>query len=148
CAVIAGAALIIARPEELRPHENWDMIAYIGSAMMYDTTDPVQIHDRAYAALKQGVGAIEYRELTRKGYYGDNAADPYYFAQQLTWVSIKPLYVMLVYAFHWMGWVQAAVFISALSWVVIAAILVCWTQRIALSLLLVFCPPIYGMARV
>ncbi len=144
-ALVSG--IVWKRTDLLRPRHNWDMLGYIGSAVASDTTDPIAIHGQTYAALRSALEESELGELLTGTYRGDVAANPYHFAQQIPFYSVKPLYVLGVRLFRGVGLVKATMAVSLLSWLGIAIIVFLWTHRLWVSLLLIFCPPIFELAR-
>jgi len=108
------------------PANNYDMLPYIASAIEYDTADINRIHIETYAAVKQsGV------DFTHGPYWEDMAASPEHFHQLLPIYAVKPLYVLLIYALHKVGfaYVRSSVLISVVSMVVAFLVIAVWLRR-------------------
>ena len=108
----------------LQPEYTWDLLGYIGSATR--STDAVVIHDTALNALHSVRATPELQ--ADLPYRVDMIANPYHFAEQLPFYSIKPLYVALIQGLHSEGlpFPRATVTISAVSNFALAVILWLW----------------------
>jgi hypothetical protein len=108
----------------LQPQFTWDLVGYIGTAV--DSSDPVTIHKITFAAIKPVSSGAEIQ--VDNPYRVDVAANPYHFAEQLPFYSIKPVYVELIKVIHHAGmpFPRAAILISAASNFALAAILWFW----------------------
>jgi hypothetical protein len=108
----------------LQPQYTWDLLGYIGSAT--NSTDAVVIHDTAFGAIR-GVRSTDDLKVDNP-YRVDVVANPYHFAEQLPFYSIKPLYVALIRGLHGAGlpFPRATVTISAVSNFVLAIVLWFW----------------------
>jgi hypothetical protein len=108
----------------LQPLYTWDLLGYIGCSV--DSSDPKEIHRLAFDAI-QGIRPNKGIQLDNP-YRVEVAANPFHFAEQLPFYSIKPVYVALIKALHRAGlpFPKAAVVISAVSNFVLALILWFW----------------------
>jgi hypothetical protein len=107
-----------------QPQYTWDLLGYIGSSV--DSTDAKVIHKIVFDAIKPVSSGAEIQ--VDNPYRADVAANPYHFAEQLPFYSIKPVYVELVKVVHHAGvpFPRAVISISAVSNFVLAAILWFW----------------------
>jgi hypothetical protein len=108
----------------MQPQYTWDLLGYIGSAV--DTTDAKAIHRQVFDAIRPVASSPEIQ--IDNPYRVDVAANPYHFAEQLPFYSIKPIYVALVKFVHHAGlpFPKAAVSISAAANFILAALLWIW----------------------
>jgi hypothetical protein len=108
----------------LQPQYTWDLLGYIGSSV--DSTDAKVIHKTVFDAIKPVSSGAEIQ--VDNPYRVDVAANPYHFAEQLPFYSIKPVYVELVKVVHHAGlpFPRAAISISAVSNFLLAATLWFW----------------------
>jgi hypothetical protein len=108
----------------LQPEYTWDLLGYVGSATK--STDVVVIHDAALNALHSVRPTAELQ--ADMPYRVDMVANPYHFAEQLPFYSIKPIYVALIQGLHREGlpFPRATVTISAVSNFALAVILWLW----------------------
>ena len=108
----------------MQPQYTWDLLGYIGSSV--DSTDPKAIHRAVFDAIRPISSSPEIQ--VDNPYRVDVAANPYHFAEQLPFYSIKPVYVALVKLTHRAGlpFPQAAVSISAAANFILAALLWLW----------------------
>ena len=107
-----------------QPHYTWDLLGYVGCAV--NSTDPRVIHDVAFDAIRDAPSDEDIR--ADNPYRKDVAANPYHFAEQLPFYSIKPVYVALIKVLHQAGmpFQKSAVAISAASNFLLAVLLWQW----------------------
>jgi hypothetical protein len=108
----------------VQPQYTWDLVGYIGCSVA--STDAKVIHGEAFDAVR---GLSNNKEIqVDNPYRVDLSNNPYHFAEQLPFYSIKPVYVMLVKALHRLGipFPKAAVAISATSNFLLALVLWYW----------------------
>jgi hypothetical protein len=125
-----------------QPHYTWDLLGYVGCAV--NSTDPKVIHDVAFDAIRDAPPDEDIR--ADNPYRADVAANPYHFAEQLPFYSIKPVYVALIKVLHQSGmpFQKSAVAISAASnfllavllWQWLAAYLSSWSLAAACTLIM------------
>jgi len=125
-----------------QPHYTWDLLGYVGCAV--DSTNAKDIQRAAFDAIRNAASDEDIR--LDNPYRRDVAANPYHFAEQLPFYSIKPVYVALLRALHRTGMPlqESAVAISAASnfllalllWHWLAAYLSGWTLAAASSLIM------------
>lgn len=116
--------LLLSAYAVLQPEYTWDLLGYIGSSV--DSTDARTIHDVAFDAIRPFAAKKEIQ--VDNPYRADVAANPYHFAEQLPFYSIKPVYVALIKGEHRLGMLfpRAAVAISAVSNFLLALLLWHW----------------------
>jgi hypothetical protein len=101
-----------------KPLNNWDMVAYAGSAKSYATSDKKAIHEFAYSELEQYAGEETFIKLTASSSYRRTFySDPEAFRQALPWYQIRPAYTGLMYVLHAAGMniYQASRVVSAVA---------------------------------
>jgi hypothetical protein len=107
-----------------QPHYTWDVLGYVGCAV--DSTDPKVIQRAALDAIRNVPSDEDIR--VDNPYRADVAANPYHFAEQLPFYSIKPIYVAFIKVLHRTGmpFQKSAVAISAASDFLLAVLLWQW----------------------
>jgi hypothetical protein len=107
-----------------QPHYTWDLLGYVGCAV--NSTDPKIIHDVAFDAIRDAPSDEDIH--ADNPYRKDVTANPYHFAEQLPFYSIKPVYVALIKVLHQAGmpFQKSAVAISAASNFLLAVLLWQW----------------------
>ena len=110
------------------PVRNWDMLAYVGSVISLDTSDPQAIHDRMLIDVKPVVPPELYREFSEKN---PLSADPVSFYRILPLYRLKPLYIGAIWLAHRLGAgiAQATWLVSACSFAVLGIALAWWRPR-------------------
>ena len=107
-----------------QPHYTWDLLGYVGCAV--NSTDPKIIHDVAFDAIRDAPSDEDIH--ADNPYRKDVTANPYHFAEQLPFYSIKPVYVASIKVLHQAGmpFQKSAVAISAASNFLLAVLLWQW----------------------
>jgi hypothetical protein len=139
----------------VQPQYTWDVVGYIGASV--DSTNPELIYQQTFSAMKPILGNPANAEVQPSNpYRADVAANPYHFAEQIPFYSIKPIYVDLIRGFHRVGlsYPKSAVAISAVSSFALAVLLWLWLSPYLGGLPLVACctmimlsPNILGLVR-
>jgi hypothetical protein len=139
----------------LQPQYTWDVVGYVGASI--DSTNPESIYQQTFSAMKPILSNAANTEVQPNNpYRADVAANPYHFAEQITFYSIKPVYVDLIRGFHRAGlsYPKSAVAISAVSSFALAVLLWLWLSPYLAGLPLVACctmimlsPNILGLVR-
>jgi hypothetical protein len=116
--------LLLSAYALLQPEYTWDLLGYIGASV--DSTDARTVHDVAFDAIRPFAAKKDIQ--VDNPYRVDVAANPYHFAEQLPFYSIKPIYVALIKGEHRFGmpFPRAAVAISAVSNFLLALLLWRW----------------------
>jgi hypothetical protein len=132
-----------------KPQYNWDMLAYMATAITIDNPSPAAVHKIVYTTAAREVPGEQYRLLvdTTHAFKGKAYQDPVFFHQSLPFYVVKPLYIGLVYAFYKAGvpLVKATLLPSTLSFFLTGMLFFCWTRKYA-SPLLAFLISVIGIA--
>ncbi len=127
CLVVFAASFTYAASRGITaPFRNWDMVAYVGSAISWQESDPDVIYNSTLADVKEVVWPELYEDIATKNAL---SKDRDAFLQQLPWYTIKPLYVGSMVVLHHvfgMGYSQATFVISTASFVLLGALLALW----------------------
>jgi hypothetical protein len=126
--------LLLSAYALLQPEYTWDLLGYIGASV--DSTDARTVHDAAFDSIRPFAGKKDIQ--VDNPYRVDVAANPYHFAEQLPFYSIKPVYVALIKVEHRLGlpYPRAAVAISAISNFLLALLLWRWLSSYSSGLAL------------
>jgi hypothetical protein len=110
----------------LKPYKNWDMVAYVGSAISWQEREPAVIHQKMLQDVKQAVSARQYREITENAL----SKNPENFVQNLPFYTSKPVYITGVWLIRAAGltrtYAAATWVLSALSFAGFAILLLAW----------------------
>ena len=125
--VIAG----VAAYSWLRPAYNWDMVAYVATALENRIDDPVQLHDRTWAEIEPSARDAQLYHLKFSNPYNlhqwENPAD---FQSQLSMYRVKVLYVGML---RWLepvtGLSAASILLSVLPSIAFGALCLWWLVR-------------------
>lgn len=111
-----------------RPYHNWDMLAYVGSAISWSEPDTQRLYDKAMTDVNSVVGPEHYKNMSTSIL----SNNPESFRQQLPFYTVKPLYVALVFALHRMGSTYGAAtwHISVFSFLALGLVLALWRSRL------------------
>jgi hypothetical protein len=128
--IVAFLAAILGY-EALRPHFNWDMIAFLASALNDSTPDFSAVHATVYDTLRLVVPASEFRALTEGDAYRlRQFTDPAALQSMLAMYEVKWLYVtLLALAIPVFGMAGAGFAINVASAVLLAVSLWAWMSR-------------------
>jgi hypothetical protein len=138
-----------------QPQYTWDVVGYVGASI--PSSSPEFVYEQTFLVMKPVIANTNNAEVQPDNKYrADVVANPYHFAEQLPFYSIKPLYVDLIRGFHRLGlpYPQSAVAISAAASFLLAVLLWMWLSPYLAGLPLVACctmimlsPNILGLAR-
>ncbi len=138
---------------------NWDILPYMAIVLSADDSNLNFVHDQVYTIIKEQAPPADYKLLTdgnipmRK----QAAANANYFAQQLPFYDVKPLYTRSAYYFYKAGipLSKAVVFPSVISYFFIGVLIFFWSKKylnffIALfsCLLLMLSAPLLSVAQI
>ncbi|MEO6825265.1 MAG: hypothetical protein ABI167_11205 [Nitrosospira sp.] len=84
----------------LKPHRNWDMVAYVAAAYHKDGYRGADLNRVTYEDVKKTVSDRRFSLLTTGEYSGTVFKDPASLAQQIPFYSIRVAYVELI---RWLG---------------------------------------------
>lgn len=114
------------------PYYDWDLVAYVGSAIALHERDPKLIQTQAYDTLRSELPEEDYLDIANGSYFRrDVAGNPGHFRQQLRFYQIRPLYIRLLAWIHGVGiqYVNATRLLSAASFALIGILLFLWARR-------------------
>lgn len=139
------------------PYYDWDLVAYVGSAIALREHDSELIQQHAYAALRAELPDDDYADIANGSEFRhDVAQNADHFHQQLRFYEIRPLYIWTVAALHstGMGYVQATRIISAAAFFFIGVLVQSWMRRYVgeipaavCTILLLLAPVLFSSAR-
>lgn len=130
-ALFAGFVLFTAAYALLRPDYNWDMVAYVATALEDRYADPVDLHRETWSAIEQGARDSQLYNLQYGNPYNrhqwENPAD---FQSQLSMYRVKVAYIQLL---RWIEPVTGIAFGSMLLSVIpsfaVGLLLMVWLMR-------------------
>jgi hypothetical protein len=139
------------------PYYDWDLVAYVGSAIALHEHDSTVIQQQAYAALRTELPEDDFADIARGSEFrSDVAKNANHFRQQLRFYQIRPLYIWTLAALHGlgMGYVQATRIVSAAAFFLIGVLMRGWLLRYVTELqasicaiLLLIAPVLFTSAR-
>ena len=149
---------------QLRPENNWDMVAYVAISRASQADDITQLHRDVYAELEQSVSTADFEALTASGdvltssepFLVATASDARAFAQQLPFYLVKPAYPLLIAGLATTGLnpFAASVLIASAAYAGFGLLAWSWLRRhhppiigTLLTALLVISPPFMILAR-
>ncbi len=129
--MFALGILLVAAYATVRPDYNWDMVAYVGTALEERYTDPVELHRETWKRIDAGATETQQYHLKFSNPYNvhqwENPAD---FKSQLSMYRVKMLYVAALRAFEpVIGVVNAAFVLSIVPSLVFGALVLWWLWR-------------------
>ena len=115
----------------LKPDYNWDMVAYIATALENRITDPVALHAETWAQIDAGAPENQQFKLKKSNPYNlhqwENPAD---FQSQLSMYRVKPGYVGLLRSLEPVtGLVNGSLLVSVLPAVGFGLLCLWWLWR-------------------
>ena len=139
------------------PYYDWDLVAYVGSAMALHEHDSSVIQQQSYSALRTELPEDDFSEIARGSEFrSDVAKNANHFRQQLRFYQIRPLYIWTLAALHSLGigYVQATRIVSAAAFFLIGVLMRGWlggyvseAQASICAILLLIAPVIFSSAR-
>jgi hypothetical protein len=144
--LLLGATLLYSRP-----NYDWDLLPYSALALSYEIEDPDSAHARAYEDARRALPPAKYALLvdSANAYRHRAHLAPRFFRDELSFYSIKPLFVAAVYGFYRLGvpLPRATAMPALISFVALGILLLHWTRRLmdepyatALSLAILLSP--------
>jgi hypothetical protein len=133
------------------PYYDWDLVAYVGSAISLQEHDASAIQAKAYEALQRELPEDDYQDIASgSDFRRDVAHNPDHFHQQLRFYQIRPLYIWTTAGLHAIGipYVATTRLISGAAFILIGVLLFLWTRRYtseihsAWTVLLLLCVPV------
>ncbi len=139
------------------PYYDWDLVAYVGSAIALHEHDSSVIQQQAYAVLRTELPEDDYADIaTGSDFRSDVAKNANHFRQQLRFYQIRPLYIWTLAALHSLGigYVQATRVVSAAAFFLIGILIKGWLRRYVgeiqaaiCAILLLIAPVLFTSAR-
>ncbi len=149
-------ALVLGRTiARARPQFNWDMLAYMALALEWELDDPVEIHERTYAAARAELPPLAFQSLLLPGVMLERSRDAQAFHEHIAFFRARVLYTGLVSALHRTGvpLAKATHVVSLGAWTLLALLALVWTSRhlpfwaaVFVSLGLAHAPPLLNTA--
>ncbi|HWC16918.1 MAG TPA: hypothetical protein VG498_07875 [Terriglobales bacterium] len=124
--VFSALLFVLTLIAYLTPYYDWDLVAYVGSAIALHEYDSRAIQHEAYSALERELSQEDYTDIASgSDFRREVAQNPDSFRQQLRFYQIRPLYIWLLAALHaaGLGFVAATRVISAAAFLLIGAVL-------------------------
>lgn len=126
-----------------KPLYNWDIVAYVGVVLSFDTQDVYALHESTYEVLRDNIPSPFYERLLQGSYGQAVYQDAAVFSEQLNFYSIKPLYICLIYLLSKLGFsiVTSITLVSTVSSVITTWLFLRWMSHYSnphLAVLLTF----------
>lgn len=141
----------------LYPRYSWDMIPYMACVIQKTTPDPEACHAATYQLLRQELGDEKYDEFSYNEYTLAMESDHEAFSENLPYYTIRIVYINMVNFFYQLGLPLSfssllpsliSVFLIILTlFFVLSKELKSSLVAAAISILILFLPPIIRMAR-
>ena len=115
----------------VRPDYNWDMVAYVASALENRHADPVELHRETWARIEPGARESQLYHLKFSNPYNLHQwENPEDFQSQLSMYRVKVAYVALL---RWMepvfGLARGSILLSILPAVLLGLLALWWLRR-------------------
>lgn len=131
-AFLAAFILLVAAYSWVRPDYNWDMVAYVATALEDRVSDPVALHAETWREIEaaQPRPAQLYEIQKGNDYNLHQWQNPVDFESQLSMYRVKVLYIAALRALEpFVGMVNATVLLSVLPLLGIGALSLVWLGR-------------------
>jgi hypothetical protein len=141
--LFVGMFLLIAAYTFVRPDYNWDMVAYVATALEDQVRDPAELHARSWSEIEAGAPAARLYEIQQGNPYNLHQwKNPVDFESQLSMYRVKVGYVRLLKMLAPVaGLVDAAVLLNIVPTLFIGGLCLLWLREAgALQGLLVLGP--------
>jgi hypothetical protein len=132
-AVLFMAAVIaaVAAYAWIKPDYNWDMVAYVATALEDRITDPVELHAETWGEIEKGARESQLYHLKFSNPYNLNQwENPADFQSQLSMYRVKVAYVALM---RWIepitGLAAASILLSILPSIAFGGLCLWWLAR-------------------
>lgn len=129
--LMALVVLLLSVVTWLRPGYNWDMVAYIATALENRIEDPVQLHAETWKEIEKGANEGDLYLLRYDQPYNRHQwENPIDFVSQLPMYRVKVAYVAAMRAMAPItGLDKAAILLSILSSLAFGALCLYWLKR-------------------
>jgi hypothetical protein len=114
------------------PYYDWDLVAYTGAAIALHEQGGKAVQTQAYDALRSELPEDDYADIAHgSDFRTDVAGNADHFIQQLRFYQIRPLYIRILAAMHWLGigYVKATRLLSTSSFALIGVLSFLWARR-------------------
>jgi hypothetical protein len=124
CLAISAYALV-------RPDYNWDMVAYVATALEDRHSDPTELHAQTWKRISEGASEGQLYHLKFSNPYNRNQWEkPADFQSQLSMYRVKIAYTTLLRAIEpFAGLVTASILLSVLPSLALGALCLYWLGR-------------------
>lgn len=129
--LFALALLAIAAYGALKPDYNWDMVAYVGTALENRIDDPVALHGETWRLIDEGASEDQQYKLKQSNPYNLNQwQNPADFQSQLSMYRVKAAYVWMLRALEpAVGLINASILLSIVPSVLFGLACLWWLWR-------------------
>lgn len=130
-AFFAVVCLAISAYALVRPDYNWDMVAYVATALEDRHGDPVDLHAETWRLISQRASASQLYALQQGNPYNLNQwQNPADFQSQLSMYRVKVGYIAMLRALEpAVGLVNAAILLSVLPSLMLGGFCLYWLAR-------------------
>lgn len=114
------------------PYYDWDLVAYVGSAIALHENSAGKIRLESYAALQRELPEDDYLDIVNGSFFrSDVAKNSAHFHQQLRFYQIRPAYIRLLSWLHLLGiaYVKATRLLSVLALAGTGLLAFLWARR-------------------
>lgn len=129
--LMVAVVLLLSVATWLRPGYNWDMLAYVASALENRIDDPVQLHAETWKEIEKGATEHDLYLLREDSPYNLHQwENPQDFATQLPFYRVKAAYVAAMQMLEPVtGLGKAAILLSILPSLAFAGLCLYWLKR-------------------
>lgn len=130
-AFLALVCLAISAYALVRPNYNWDMVAYVATALEDRYTDPTELHAQTWNRISEGASDSQLYHLQYSNPYNRNQwENPADFQSQLSMYRVKIAYTAVLRALEpFTGLVTASILLSVLPSLALGALCLYWLGR-------------------
>lgn len=130
-ALVVAVVVLISAYTWLRPDYNWDMVAYIATALESQTNDPVELHAETWKEIGKSASEANLYHLQYGNPYNRHQwENPVDFQSQLSMYRVKVVYIGLLRALApAIGLDKASILLSILPSIAFGALLLIWLKR-------------------
>lgn len=129
--LLVTTVLMLSVVTWLRPGYNWDMVAYVATALENRIDDPVQLHAETWKEIEKGANEGDLRLLRYDQEYKQHQwENPVDFKSQLSMYRVKVAYIGLIRALEpIVGLDKAAILLSILPSLAFGTLCLYWLRR-------------------
>jgi hypothetical protein len=130
-ALVAAVVALISIYTWVRPDYNWDMVAYIATALESQTSNPVELHAETWKEVGKGASEANLYHLQYGNPYNRHQwENPVDFQSQLSMYRVKVAYIGLLRALAPVaGLANASILLSILPSIAFGALCLVWLKR-------------------